>query len=167
MAETTLAPLITHNALSRLAAQFADLIVRVLESCKKWKTIKPTRTNLIGEGYELTTLGAHVDGELPSFGWSVYFLSAHKITKEGESMIGASKSKVSKRTVPANEAQARPLGMDIVVKIVEDPIIGKLIRLAHLGDLEGKGTMHRTTSGTMGRLHQGSSGLLLLVSNSR
>ena len=38
-------------------------------------------------------------------------------------MIGASKSKVSKRTVPANEAQARPLGMDIVVKIVECLIV--------------------------------------------
>ena len=31
----------------------------------------------------------------------------------------------------------------------EDPIIGKLIRLAHLGELEGKGAMHRTTSGTI------------------
>ena len=38
--------------------EFADLIVRVLKSCKKWKTIKPTRTNLIGEGYELTALVA-------------------------------------------------------------------------------------------------------------
>ena len=38
-------------------------------------------------------------------------------------MIGASKSKVSKRTVPANEAQARPLEMDIVVKIVECLIV--------------------------------------------
>ena len=37
----------------------------------------------------------------------------------------------------------------------EDPIIGKLIRLAHLGDLEGKGALHRTTSGTMGRLQSG------------
>ena len=59
-----------------------------------------------------------MDGGLPAFGGSVYFLSTHKITKEKESMIGASKSKVSKRTVPANKAQARPLGMDIVVKIV-------------------------------------------------
>ena len=39
--------------------EFADLIVRVLESCKKWKTIKPTRTNLIGEGYKPTAL-AHM-----------------------------------------------------------------------------------------------------------
>ena len=41
----------------------------------------------------------------------------------------------------------------------EDPIIGKLIRLAHLGDLEGKGAMHRTTSGTMGRLQSGKFGI--------
>ena len=34
-------------------------------------------------------------------------------------MIGASKSKVSKRTVPSNEAQARPLGIEIIVKVVE------------------------------------------------
>ena len=60
--------------------EFADLIVRVLESCKKWKTIKPTRTNLIGEGYNLTALGAYVDGGVPAFGGSVYFLSTHKIT---------------------------------------------------------------------------------------
>ena len=73
---------------------------------------------MIGEGYELTALGAYVDGGLPAFGGSVYFLSTHKITKEKESMIGASKSKVSKRTVPANEVEARPLGMNIVVKIV-------------------------------------------------
>ena len=42
-------------------------------------------------------------------------MSTHKITKERESMVGASKSKVSKHTVPANESQARPLGMDIVM----------------------------------------------------
>ena len=50
-------------------------------------------------------------------------MSTHKVTKEMESMIGACKFKVSKRTVPANEAQARPLGMDIVVKIVECLIV--------------------------------------------
>ena len=60
--------------------EFADLIVRVLESCTKWKTIKPTRTNLIGEGYNLTALGAYVDGGVPAFGGSVYFLSTHKVT---------------------------------------------------------------------------------------
>ena len=38
-------------------------------------------------------------------------------------MIGASKSKVRKRTVPANEAQARLLGMDIIVKVVEYLIV--------------------------------------------
>ena len=32
----------------------------------------------------------------------------------------------------------------------EDPIIGKLIRLAYLEELEGKGAMHRITSVTMG-----------------
>ena len=37
----------------------------------------------------------------------------------------------------------------------QDPIIGKLIRLAHLGEVEEKGAMHRTTSGTMGRLQSG------------
>ena len=41
----------------------------------------------------------------------------------------------------------------------EDLIIGKLIRLAHLGELEGKGAMHRTTSGTMGRLQSGKFGI--------
>ena len=41
----------------------------------------------------------------------------------------------------------------------EDPIIGKVIKLAHLGDLEGKGAMHRTTSGTMGRLQSGKFGI--------
>ena len=54
--------------------------------------------------YELTALGVYVDGGLPSFGGSIYFLSTHKITKERESMIGASKRKVSKRTVPAKQA---------------------------------------------------------------
>ena len=43
----------------------------------------------------------------------------------------------------------------------EDPIIGKLIRLAHLGDLEGKEAMHRTTSGTMGRLQSGKFGIIM------
>ena len=38
-------------------------------------------------------------------------------------MIGASKSKVRKRTVPANEAQARLLGMDIIVKVAEYLIV--------------------------------------------
>ena len=37
----------------------------------------------------------------------------------------------------------------------QDPIMAKLIRLAHLGELEEKGAMHRTTSGTMGRLQSG------------
>ena len=43
----------------------------------------------------------------------------------------------------------------------EDPIIGKLIRLADLGlgELEGKGAMHKTTSGTMGRLQSGKFGI--------
>ena len=41
----------------------------------------------------------------------------------------------------------------------EDPIIGKLIRLAHLGDLEGKGALHRTTNGTLGRLQPGKFGI--------
>ena len=103
--------------------EFADLIVRVLESCKNWKTINPTRTNLIVERCQLTALGACVDGGLPAFGRSVYFISTHKIPKQKESMIGASKSKVSKRTVPANEAQARPLGMHIIVKVVECLIV--------------------------------------------
>ena len=98
------------------------------ESCKKWKTIKPTRTNLIGENYELTALGAYVDGILPAFGGSVYFVSTHN-TKEKESMIAASKSKVSKRTVPANEALARPLGMDIVIKIVECLVVDPEVQL--------------------------------------
>ena len=101
----------------------------MLESCKNWKTIKPTRTNLIGENYELTTLGAYVDGGLPAFGGSVYFLSTHRTTKERESMIAASKSKVSKRTVPANEALARPLGMDIVIKIVECLVVDPEVQL--------------------------------------
>ena len=39
----------------------------------------------------------------------------------------------------------------------EDPIIRKLIRLAHLGDLQG--ALHRTTSGTMGRLMSGKFGI--------
>ena len=91
----------------------------MLESCKNWKSIKPTRTNLIGEGCDLTALGACVDGGLPAFGGILYFISTHKITKQKESMIGASKSKLSKHTVPANEAQARPLGMDIILKVVE------------------------------------------------
>ena len=174
MQQTTLTPLITHHALSLLAAQlydrsgrllgpaittmkvllsrsceimpyaeldkpiiekdkeFAELITRVLESCKKWKTIKPTRTNLIGENYELTALGAYVDNGLPAFGGSVYFLSAHKTTRERDSMIAASKSKVSKISVPANEAQARRLGMDIVIKIVECLIVDPEMQLKPL-----------------------------------
>ena len=64
-----------------------------------------------------------MDGGLPAFGGSVYFISTHKITKQKESMIGASKSKVSKRTVPANEAQARQLGMDLIVKVDECLIV--------------------------------------------
>ena len=60
-----------------------------------------------------------MDRGLQAFGGSVYFLSTHKTTKERESKIAASKSKVSKRNVPANEALGRPLGMDIVIKIVE------------------------------------------------
>ena len=64
-------------------------------------------------------MGACVDGGLPAFGGSVYFISTHKITKQKESIIGASKSNVSKRTAPANEAHARPLGMDLIIKVVE------------------------------------------------
>ena len=109
--------------------EFAELITRVLESCKKWKTIKPTRTNLIGENYELTALGAYVDGGLPAFGGSVYFLSTHRTTKERESMIAASKSKVSNRTVPANGALARRLGMDILIKIVECLVVDPEVQL--------------------------------------
>ena len=41
----------------------------------------------------------------------------------------------------------------------QDPIMGKLIRLAHLGEVEEKGAMHRTTSGTMGRLQSGKFGI--------
>ena len=78
---------------------------------------------MIGEGCDLTALGACVDGGLPAFGGSVYFISTHRISKQKESMIGASKSKVSKRTVPANEAQARPLGMDLIIKVVECLIV--------------------------------------------
>ena len=40
----------------------------------------------------------------------------------------------------------------------EDPIIGKLVILAHLGDLQGKGALQWTTSGTMGRLQSGKFG---------
>ena len=56
---------------------------------------KTTRTNLIGEGYKLTALGSYVDGGLPAFEGSVYFLSTHKITKEKKSMIGESKRSAS------------------------------------------------------------------------
>ena len=42
----------------------------------------------------------------------------------------------------------------------EDPIIGKLIRLAHLGDLQGKGALHRMTIGTMERLQSGKFGII-------
>ena len=41
----------------------------------------------------------------------------------------------------------------------EDPTIGKFIRLAHLGELEGKGAMHRTTSASKGRLQSGKFGI--------
>ena len=64
--------------------ELSDLIVRVLESCKNWKSIKPTRTNLIGERCDLTALGACFDGGLPAFGGSVYFISAHRISKQKE-----------------------------------------------------------------------------------
>ena len=103
--------------------EFSDLIVRVLESCENWKSIQPTRTNLIGEGCDLTALGACVNGGLPAFGGSLYFISTHRISKQKESMIGASKSKVSKHTVPVNEAQTRPLGMDLIIKSVECLIV--------------------------------------------
>ena len=56
-------------------------------------------------------------------------MSTHKSTKEKESMIAASKSKVSKRTIPANEALARPLGMDIVIKIVECLVVDPDLQL--------------------------------------
>ena len=38
--------------------EFADIIVRVLESCINCKSIKPIRTNLIGEGCDLTVRSA-------------------------------------------------------------------------------------------------------------
>ena len=38
----------------------------------------------------------------------------------------------------------------------EDPIIGKLIRLAHLGELEGKGAMHITPVVLWAGCNQGS-----------
>ena len=77
---------------------------------------------MIGEGCDLTALGACVDVGLPAFGGSVYFILTHRISKQKESMIGASKS-ISKRRVPANEAQARPLGMDLLIKVVECLIV--------------------------------------------
>ena len=70
-----------------------------------------------------------MDRGLPAFGGSVYFLSTHKTSKERKSMIAASKSEVSKRTVPANEALARPLGMDIVIKIVECLVVDPEVQL--------------------------------------
>ena len=76
--------------------EFADLIVRMLESCKNWKSIKPTRTNLIGEGCDLTAFGACVDGGLPAFGGSVYFILTHKISKQKESIGNGSNHKGSR-----------------------------------------------------------------------
>ena len=55
--------------------EFADQIVRVLESCKNWKTIKPIRTNLIGEGCDLTALGECVDGGLPASRGSIFHIN--------------------------------------------------------------------------------------------
>ena len=86
---------------------------RFLVNSDKIKDIEPLPKTLCSE----LGIGAIANGGVPQYGSLAYIIWENKSTGEKTSKIACSKSKVSKRTIPANEALSRILQMDITKSI--------------------------------------------------
>ena len=93
-------------------ADFVKVVGNFLKNLKLVHTILPLHQWICGRGEEIIGIGSTCDGGVPAFGCVNYLICRNTSTKEKISKICCSKSKISKRSVPANEALARMLQAD-------------------------------------------------------
>ena len=86
---------------------FAKTIGKTCQELPQIKNLKPFPKEAVPEGAEVIGFGSHADGGAPGYSGNCYIYS--KKEEDIYSNMITNKSKVSKRTIPANETLARPL----------------------------------------------------------
>ena len=81
------------------------------------KNLKPFKKEAVPKGAEVTGFDGYGDGGAPGYAGNWYIIS--KDEQATYANMISNKSKVSKRTVPANETLARPLQMDMMKELAK------------------------------------------------
>ena len=96
---------------------FVKVTKNFLKNLQLVHTILPLPQWTCAETDEIIAVGSTCDGSIPGFGCVNYLICQNMSTKKKTSRICCSKSKVSKRTVPANEALARILQLNLTKSV--------------------------------------------------
>ena len=96
---------------------FAKTIGKICQELPQIKDLKPFPKEAVPEGAEVIGFGSHADGGAPGYAGNWYIYSSDE--EDTYSNMITNKSKVSKRTIPANETLARPLQMDMLKELAK------------------------------------------------
>ena len=120
-------------------ADFVKVVRNFLKNLKLVHSILPLPQWICCSKEEIIGIGSTCDGGVPAFGCVNYLICRNTSSKERRSKICCSKSKISKRSVPANEALARMLQADTtksVAKVLSRriEIVNKEVEIYLMGD---------------------------------